>query len=121
MSTDVVDYQNIGMIKRAGGLCFLFETSESVFVGGKRRRQNFDGDIAPQFRIPRTPNFTHTPFTDLQKDGVWTKCCVWGQRFVQYIFCRQVAAQLLHGFDAEDWADILLISLGDYQKLQDEG
>ena len=78
MSTDVVDYENIGMIKRAGGLCFLFETSKPVFVGGKRSGQNFNCDITPQFRIARTPNFTHAPFTDLRKDGVWTKFCVGG-------------------------------------------
>jgi hypothetical protein len=66
------------MVKPAGRLCFLLETSKPVFVGGKRSGQDFDCDITPQFRITGTPNFTHTPFTDLRNDGVWTKCCVGG-------------------------------------------
>jgi hypothetical protein len=43
----------------------LFESSEAIFVSGKRRRQNFDGYIATEFRIAGAPNFTHASFADL--------------------------------------------------------
>src|SRR5215510_11723542 len=53
--TDVMDYENVRMVQSTSGLCFLFETSKAIFIGGECGGQNFDGDIATKLRITRTP------------------------------------------------------------------
>ena len=36
MRLDVVDYENVGMIQRPGGACFLLETAQALRVTGER-------------------------------------------------------------------------------------
>src|SRR4030095_4263897 len=53
MSADIVNRQNVWMVQRACGLCFLFESPQSICVLRERRGQNFDCHIAVQFFVAR--------------------------------------------------------------------
>ena len=47
------------MIERGGGARLLLETPQAVRVGGKRCRQNLDGDVAVQARVARAIDLAH--------------------------------------------------------------
>src|SRR5438552_11062766 len=53
MHPDVKDDQNVRMIERAGGLRFLFKTSQTFSVRRERSRQNLDRYVATELRVAR--------------------------------------------------------------------
>jgi hypothetical protein len=61
MRSNVIDDNDVRMIERAGSLGFLLEASQTIFAGRERSRQNFDGDIAPVFRIARARQTSPMP------------------------------------------------------------
>ena len=56
---DAVDRGNVGMIERGEQARFAFEARAPVRIASEHRRQQLDGDIAPEPRIARTVHLTH--------------------------------------------------------------
>ena len=52
------------MVERREKLRFPLEPSQSFDVARERFGQNFDGDIAIEFRVTGAVDLTHTPFSD---------------------------------------------------------
>src|SRR5262249_48191172 len=77
---DVMNRENIRMIKRGNGASFLFETEKAVCIASKRFRKNFQGHIAPKPRVARTVNFPHTT------------CAEGRLNFIRAYFCSRVQA-----------------------------
>jgi hypothetical protein len=49
------------MVQRGGRAGFLLEAAEAIGVGSERRGQDLDGDVAPEARVSRPIDLTHTP------------------------------------------------------------
>jgi hypothetical protein len=58
--TDIVDGNNVRMIKGGGRTRFLLEASKTIGVPGKRRRQNLNRDITIEARVVGTIDLAHT-------------------------------------------------------------
>jgi hypothetical protein len=52
------------MIQAAGRLRFQLKAPQTIRVGGERRRQYFDSDIAIETRVPRLIHFAHAARAD---------------------------------------------------------
>ena len=74
MIADVVNRQNIRMIKRRSRSCFLLEAAQAVGVIRKRSGQDFDGDFAVQAGVARAVDFTHPARADFGDDVVMRNC-----------------------------------------------
>jgi hypothetical protein len=70
---DIVDCQNVWVIKRRSRSRFTLEPSQSIGIGGKRRRQYLDRDVALQARVARTIHLAHAAGADLTDDLVRAK------------------------------------------------
>ena len=68
----VEDRRDVGMIQYPAAR-LLLEAAQAIGVGGKGRRQNFDGDVAAQARVPRTPDLAHPAGADRREDLVGTE------------------------------------------------
>ena len=69
-STDVVQAANIRMCKRRYGSRFALKTSLQIRIEGKMSGKNFDGNVAPQARVPRAIHLSHSTSTNRCKDLV---------------------------------------------------
>ena len=58
------------MVERGQKLGFAFEAGKAVGVFGELVGKNLDGDFAPEFRITRTPDFTHAASSQRGDDFV---------------------------------------------------
>ena len=70
MSPDVVNGENVWMVKGGGGPSFLFEAIQPVGIGGKVGREDFDRNVAVKSRVARPPDFAHTALANLRDDSV---------------------------------------------------
>jgi len=70
VNADVMDDENVWMIKCTCGLRFLFEAIKPIRIFRKGGRQDFDRHIATELRISRAPNLTHAAFANLGDNGV---------------------------------------------------
>ena len=61
------------MIHRGEQLRFALEASQSFFVPGELFGESLDRDFASEFRVPRTPHFTHATFAQGREDFVGTE------------------------------------------------
>ena len=59
MGANIVNGNDIGMIELARGAGFLLESSEAIFILGKRGRQDLDRDVALEPHIPCTIDLAH--------------------------------------------------------------
>ena len=59
---DVVNRANTGMIQRRSGACLALETL-SRGIRGKGLRQNLDGYLTMEPRVPRLIHFAHAAFS----------------------------------------------------------
>ena len=50
---DFVNGEDVRMIQRGDRAGFLLEATEAIGVGGERRGQDLDGDVAAEARVPR--------------------------------------------------------------------
>ena len=57
---DVVDGQDVRVIQCGRGARFLFETAATIGIRGERRRQDLDGNFAPEPRIARAIHLAHS-------------------------------------------------------------
>jgi hypothetical protein len=65
-----VNVRDVRMIEGGEGLSFACEPREAVVIVGNRFRQDFEGDIAIEFRIAGAVDLPHPSFTDLHCDVV---------------------------------------------------
>ncbi len=79
--TDVVYCANIGMIQRRSGACLALDTL-SGSLRCKWLRQNLDGNLAIEPRVPRLIYLTHAALPDGGKDLVRAEFRACGQRHV---------------------------------------
>ena len=49
---DVVDRRDVRVVQEPCGLRLLLEAAQTIGVGGERRRQDLDRDVAPEARVP---------------------------------------------------------------------
>jgi hypothetical protein len=61
------------MIQRGDRAGFLLEATEAIGVGGKRRGQDFDGDVAAEARVPRAIDLAHASGANCGDDLVRTE------------------------------------------------
>src|SRR6185503_1413130 len=61
---NLVDRDDVGMIQRGRGARFLFEASQSIFVGRERSGQEFQSDFAKEPFVFREVNLAHSAATD---------------------------------------------------------
>ena len=58
------------MRQRGDGVRLALEAREPIGIGRKRRGQDLDGDLAPQFRVARAIDLAHATGTDRRDDFV---------------------------------------------------
>ena len=56
------------MIERRGRPCFLLEAAEPIGVGREERRQDLDGDVAPEARVAGAKDLAHAAGADRRDD-----------------------------------------------------
>ena len=59
MLAKIMNRQNVGMIQRRDRLRLLLKAPQPFRIAGKRRRQNFDRNLAIQPRVSRAIHLTH--------------------------------------------------------------
>ena len=70
---NVVESTDIGMIQRCNRARLALEPI------GELQRRYFNGDIAPELRIARSPDFTHTAFADGRDNFLRAEFCAGSQ------------------------------------------
>jgi len=63
-----VDDRDIGMVERGKNLRFTLESCESGWIGGDRRGQDLEGDLAVQLRVSGAKHHAHGPGAKLTGD-----------------------------------------------------
>ena len=61
---DVIDGEEVGMVEHPGRARLLFEALQLLLIAQRDRGEDFDGDIAPEPRVLRAVNRTHSPFAE---------------------------------------------------------
>ena len=69
---DVVDGQDVRVVQRRRGARLLLEAAEPLGIGGERRREHLDRDLALEPRVARAIDLAHPPRPDRRKDLVRT-------------------------------------------------
>src|SRR4029077_8564481 len=59
-----VEVRDVRMVQRGEDSGFPFEAGEAVWVLCERLRQDFDGDVASEFIIPRAVDLAHPTHAD---------------------------------------------------------
>ena len=62
--TDIKDRKDVGVVEGGRGAGFLREALQAVGVGGKRRGQNLDGDVALQAGVAGAVHLAHSTCTE---------------------------------------------------------
>src|SRR5207302_3731532 len=65
---NLMDGDDVWMIKRGGGLGLLYEPAQALFVIGKLRRQKLQRDSAIEFRITGEVDLAHSTFSERFND-----------------------------------------------------
>ena len=73
--TDVVDGDDVGVIERRRGLCFLREPAQAVGIDRVVGPQDLDGDSATQPLVSGAINFAHAPTAEEIANPVGTDQC----------------------------------------------
>ncbi len=79
----VIDGRNVGMTQRGGRPGFLFEAGQPLRVGREERRQNLDGHLAPEPRVPGAIDLTHAAGAEWRDDFVGAEARSRRQRHVE--------------------------------------
>src|SRR5215831_4585384 len=69
-TTDFMNRQNVRMIERRGGFCFLNKSLQSLGIRGQSGRQNLDRDGAIKFGIFGEEHLAHAAFANLCADFI---------------------------------------------------
>ena len=70
MLADVVEGEDVRMAQSGDGPGFLLEPAEALRIGGKRRREDLDCDIAAQAGVAGSIHFTHAAGADQGNDFI---------------------------------------------------
>ena len=70
LEPDVVQREDVRMAQRGNGARLALEAGHRIRVGGKRRRQHFEGDVAAQPRVARSIDLAHTAHANERHDFV---------------------------------------------------
>ena len=76
---DAVDRRDVRMVQRGEDLRFALEPREALGIGGERRRQDLEGDVALQSAVTRAVDLPHAAGRDEAEDLVRTDPCTDGQ------------------------------------------
>ena len=100
MGADVENGKNIGVIQRAGGAGFLFETFQTLSITRKRSGKNLYRDVAPQARVARSIYFAipPAPMDSIISYGPSLKPALSGIWERDYTFPLQNRRGQTHGF-----------------------
>ena len=71
--SDVVDRDDVGVVKRRGRARFLLETFSAIGVAGDTLRQDFHGDVPPKPGVARAIDLAHASRADRRKNLVGTE------------------------------------------------
>jgi hypothetical protein len=78
--TDVMNGENVGMVKRGYRPRLLLKATQAVAIAGEGFRKNFQSDIAPQARIFRAIHFSHAACAKRRQDFIRAKFRARGKR-----------------------------------------
>ena len=67
---DIVDLNNVGMIKFCSRTSFTAETRQIIFIAGKVTAENLDGNLATQLNVARRVNIGHSSTSKLTQQLV---------------------------------------------------
>ena len=80
VSPDVVDRKDVRVVECAGRLGLLLEALETLGTLGVDRRQDLDGDLALQSRVPRPVYLSHPAGAERRQDLVGPEASPGGKR-----------------------------------------
>ena len=67
---ETVNRSNVGVVQRCKQLCLTFKSCQTISVLSELFRQRLDRYFTPEFRITRTPYFSHATLTEEAEDLV---------------------------------------------------
>ena len=70
VAAEVVNGEDIGMGQRRDGMCLALEARQAIGIGRKLHRQDFERNLATQFRVARAIDLAHATGTDRRDDLV---------------------------------------------------
>ena len=73
-----VDPADVGMVQRREQLRLALESRQPFRIPGHRFRENLDGDIAVQLRVPRPVDLAHASRAERRQDFVGAEACARG-------------------------------------------
>ena len=79
LSSDVVQDDDVRVVERGGGSRLLLEAAQSARVLREGRREDLDGDVAPEPRVARPVHLSHAARADAAGDLVGTELLVGAQ------------------------------------------
>ena len=74
-----VDRGDVRVIQRGENFGFALKAREPVSIGGQRRRQNLDRNLAFQLGIGGPIHLAHPALSDMGDDFIGAKPCTWSQ------------------------------------------
>src|SRR5687768_1984025 len=81
--TDFINSQDVGMIERGSGFCFLNKTIQFVFIFTEFVVKEFDRHLPIEFSVLRQIHLAHSARSDLRDDAVMRKRSVSFEFFIQ--------------------------------------
>ena len=74
-----VDAGDVGMVQRGEDSGFTLKPGQAFRIIGEEVRQDFEGDIAPELRVPGPIHLAHAALADLGGDFVGAEARAWCQ------------------------------------------
>src|SRR5258707_1387559 len=85
------------MRERRDGSRFALKAPSQIRIGRELSGKNFDGDVAPEARVPRAIHLSHSTRTDRCEDLVRAESGAWSQRYgigLESGLCRKIENRL---------------------------
>ena len=78
--TDVINRQDVRVVERRGRTGFRFQSFQPLGIRGQGRRQDLDGDVPAEARVPRPVHLPHPARAERRQDLVGAKTRAGGER-----------------------------------------
>src|SRR5258708_1173115 len=85
MCADIVDGEDVRMIERRGGTCFLLESFQSIRVSRINLRKDLNRDFTIKPCVTSAVDFAHATCADLGGDDVVCERGVWRYGFLHWL------------------------------------
>ena len=85
IATGRVDRHDVGMVKLRRGLSFDQKPLPLLWINGRGKRKDFEGDLAAQRDLLGLVNHAHAASTNLADDPVVSQPCACGQNLVVHL------------------------------------